>query len=116
MIAGNLETPVAEGVATEEEPAPPAYLLPVTTQLVNTQQHPITLASNDDPASQGPAMREPQQQQLVTPLHSLTEEPAWIDCPFCKQMTKTRSARQGDSQQVFVTPLILSPLFPPPPS
>ncbi|KAJ3567047.1 hypothetical protein NPX13_g6907 [Xylaria arbuscula] len=92
--------------APEAGAAPPAYQPSATTPPANAQQAPITPAGNDNPTNQGlPASKETQQQQqqpqqLVTPLHALTEAPAWIDCPFCQQRTQTRVARQGDSQQV----------------
>ncbi|KAI0977235.1 hypothetical protein F4678DRAFT_455379 [Xylaria arbuscula] len=87
----------------QDGPAPPAYQPPITTPPAITQQPAITPASNDNATTQGAATKESQQRQLVTPLHALTEAPAWIDCPFCKQMTKTRSTREGDSQQAITS-------------
>ena len=39
---------------------------------------------------------------MVTPLDRLGELPAWIDCPFCKQRTKTMVTKEGEGMQMFV--------------
>ncbi|XXH02039.1 hypothetical protein Hte_008404 [Hypoxylon texense] len=39
--------------------------------------------------------------RVVMPLHLLTEDPAWINCPFCRHRTKTRTTRQGTSTQTL---------------
>lgn len=43
----------------------------------------------------------------VTPLPQLTENPTWIDCPYCNQRTKTLVTSEAGSAQWFVPP----PLF-----
>ncbi|KAI4863279.1 hypothetical protein F4820DRAFT_450142 [Hypoxylon rubiginosum] len=39
--------------------------------------------------------------RVVTPLHMLGENPAWINCPFCRHCTKTRVTREGTSTQTL---------------
>ncbi|KAI0428477.1 hypothetical protein F5Y09DRAFT_313031 [Xylaria sp. FL1042] len=85
---------------TQDDVAPPAYQPPNTTAPATTQQPPITQAGNTA-TTQHATTKEPP--RLVTPLHALTEAPAWIDCPFCKQMTQTRSTKEGDSQQALAS-------------
>ncbi|KAI0096584.1 hypothetical protein GGR51DRAFT_28540 [Nemania sp. FL0031] len=105
---GNTSTENGSPPVQDAGPAPPAYQPPATTRPANFQQSPITQASYENArAQEPPAPKEAQQQQhpqqLVTPLHALTEAPAWIDCPFCQRRTQTRSTRQGDSQQVLAS-------------
>ncbi|KAI3333111.1 hypothetical protein F4824DRAFT_473176 [Ustulina deusta] len=32
---------------------------------------------------------------MVMPIPRLTREPGWVDCPFCRHITKTCATRQG---------------------
>ncbi|KAK5635841.1 hypothetical protein RRF57_011553 [Xylaria bambusicola] len=82
----------SESQPIQNGPPPPAYQPPVATNLHNTQQ-PSTTPAGDTTATQQGGATTKQPQQLVTPLQALTEKPAWIDCPFCKQRTQTRSTR-----------------------
>jgi hypothetical protein len=33
----------------------------------------------------------------VTPLEALNDQPRWIDCPFCQQMTCTRVEKEDST-------------------
>ncbi|KAI0523882.1 hypothetical protein F5B22DRAFT_592392 [Xylaria bambusicola] len=92
----------SEHQTVQDGPPPPAYQPSVATNPYNPQQPSITPAVDITATQQGSAaIKEPQ--RLVTPLQALTEQPAWIDCPFCKQRAQTRSTRQGDSQQALAS-------------
>lgn len=41
--------------------------------------------------------------EMVTPLQSLGENPTWIDCPFCRKRTMTRTSKEGSSAQTYVS-------------
>ena len=48
------------------------------------------------------------QQKYVTPLKSLPDEPAWIDCPFCHQMTQTKVEQKDSSTTQYVVLLLVA--------
>lgn len=54
--------------------------------------------------------KTPGQSITVTPLPQLTETPAWIDCPYCNQRTKTQVTSEGSSAQWYVFYGALLPL------
>ncbi|KAI8944659.1 hypothetical protein F4801DRAFT_585213 [Xylaria longipes] len=102
------DTPAqSEGTRTHDEkagqeinqdgPAPPTSLPPGMIQEENTKHLSVL------PAANVPQVVAEANPRMVTPLERLTEQEAWIDCPFCQHTTKTRITKEGDTQQTFVT-------------
>ncbi|RWA09927.1 hypothetical protein EKO27_g5180 [Xylaria grammica] len=94
-ITGTLSDKSGYGV-NQDGPAPP------TSLPLNMIQEENTKLSNTPVADNVPQVVIEGNPRMVTPLHRLTEDPAWIDCPFCKNTTKTSVTKKGDSQQTFV--------------
>lgn len=44
------------------------------------------------------------QGRMVTPLERLGEEPALVDCPYCKKVTTTRVGSEHSTMTVYVLP------------
>ncbi|KAI1771049.1 hypothetical protein F4818DRAFT_430967 [Hypoxylon cercidicola] len=57
--------------------------------------------SNTPNDGKGPRISVGPNAPVVTPLHMLTEHPTYIDCPFCRQCTMTRTTREGTSTQTL---------------
>src|SRR2546423_12489944 len=58
------------------------------------QSAPLGGAAVDIDAIQNP--------KYVTPLDRLQEEPAWIDCPFCLHITKTKVTHNNSTTTQYV--------------
>ncbi|GAW23121.1 hypothetical protein ANO14919_126710 [Xylariales sp. No.14919] len=93
-ITGTLGDKSGYGV-NQDGPAPP------TSLPLNMIQEENTKLSNTPVADNVPQVVIEGNPRMVTPLHRLTEDPAWIDCPFCKNITKTSVTKKGDSQQTL---------------
>ncbi|EFY93159.1 hypothetical protein J3459_011824 [Metarhizium acridum] len=64
-------------------------------------------------AKSAPASQPPQPGNMagappmtVIPLNQLSDQPQWIDCPFCHQRTTTTVQREGTSMQIIVGALL----------
>lgn len=113
--AADLEQPVTSAPQAQQpivsEPSP----VPQTarTQTPNNTEH----ISQEPPAynetfekSQAPSgnptpVAQQGQGRMVTPLERLGEEPALVDCPYCKKVTTTRVAQEHSTMTVYVSHL-----------
>ncbi|KAI3336677.1 hypothetical protein HD806DRAFT_14223 [Xylariaceae sp. AK1471] len=96
--ARNLNDKAGHGL-DQEGPAPPTSMPPSMIQ-EETINH-----SNTPVADNVPQVVIEGNPRMVTPLHKLTSEPAWIDCPLCNRTTKTRITKEGSSEQTLAAAL-----------
>ncbi|KAI1175535.1 hypothetical protein F4777DRAFT_321626 [Nemania sp. FL0916] len=80
-------------ITKHEGPAPPTSLPPALIQEEYVAPAAAPIADNI------PQVVEVPNPPDVTPLQHLTEEPTYIDCPFCNRRALTRITKEGDSQQ-----------------
>ncbi|KAI0179657.1 hypothetical protein GGR52DRAFT_208119 [Hypoxylon sp. FL1284] len=85
--------------ATSDKQPPTAELNHQETLTMFNQQAPVSKASGGSKELQ--VYRRVDAPPMVTPLHLLSDEPALIDCPFCKQRAMTRIATEGSSTQTL---------------
>lgn len=102
------------------EPIPNPNPNPTTTTTTTTTEPPPQSESKQppeigvvaQPPPNGPASVVPVSGiPKVTPLNRLGELPQSIDCPFCKQMTKTRVQKTDSAKTKYAFPSSLYPLF-----
>ncbi|KAI1103392.1 hypothetical protein F4804DRAFT_310302 [Jackrogersella minutella] len=77
---------------------------PATTQLQLADLIQEEYSSPQRPArdNRGPQIIREKDPPNATPLQQLTENPTWIDCPFCKKRTKTKVTKEGTATQSLV--------------
>ncbi|KAI0846300.1 hypothetical protein F5Y00DRAFT_264681 [Daldinia vernicosa] len=73
---------------------------PIPDIIVEEPSKPPNMAVRDNKPPQIIKERDP---PMVTPLERLDRQPRWIDCPACKQRTKTQVIEEGSGMQLYVT-------------
>ncbi|KAH8599427.1 hypothetical protein B0O99DRAFT_591276 [Bisporella sp. PMI_857] len=77
----------------------PAQELP-SNPIQPLQAAPPAYVESYVPQKQQP--QNPDNQQMVTPLHLVSIQPTWIDCPYCRKRTMTRTEEHGEGMQIVV--------------
>lgn len=66
-----------------------------------TENHPPSYdQARVAPTGQPPVMAQGQVPMTVTPLNQLTDNPTYIDCPFCHKRAKTIVNKEGGGMQL----------------
>ncbi|KAG5995726.1 hypothetical protein E4U54_002789 [Claviceps lovelessii] len=104
--------PMAQTSDNTIQPVPQA-LPPPYDQAKNSSQDQSPQGQNQNqiPQSQLPQYQNPQAQNYpqnaqpiptVIPLNQLSDQPQWIDCPFCHKRAMTVVRREGTSMQIVI--------------
>ncbi|KAG5940770.1 hypothetical protein E4U53_007541 [Claviceps sorghi] len=92
-------------MATEQQPAPPPAAATQTSDDTGRPAQRVLPPPYEQANAALPGQSHAQDAQppaTVIPLHQLTDQPQWIDCPFCHRRAMTVVRREGTSMQIII--------------